>query len=114
MSFIDTFLSWIRLRHEDEAREHEHLSDVQQRALDLIDAIRRQRYEDGARFNDMEEARGRLIAALNRLPRDTRTRLPTCEQLTHETWNDNFRFPTWVVDDHRRTVLDEVREALGH
>jgi hypothetical protein len=113
MSFIDTILSWIRLSRESEARTHDLVSGVQTAALELIGAIHRQRYVDGARFQDIDETKTRLAAALNRLPQSWRAELPTCEQLTHETWQENFRDPTWNVEEKRKAVLDEVGKALA-
>jgi protein-disulfide isomerase-like protein with CxxC motif len=110
---IDTILSWVRLRRESKARTHELVSDVQTAALSLIDAIYRQRYVDGARFHDIEETKARLAAALNRLPQRWRSELPACERLTRETWESNFRFPTWNVEEQRSAVLDEAGKALA-
>jgi len=113
VSFIDTILSALRLRRESKAREHQLVSDVQTAALLLLDAIHRQKYVDGARFHEIDETKARLAAALNRLPQHTRAELPACERLTRETWQDNFRAPTWNVKDQRQAVLAEVGEALA-
>jgi hypothetical protein len=113
VSFIDTILSALRLRRENKAREHQLVSEVQTAALALLDAIHDQRYVDGARFEEIDKTKARLAGALNRLRQHRRAELQTCERLTRETWQANFRFPLWNVEEHRQAVLAEAGEALA-